>query len=259
MIGPVPTLDRDGVALYHELHGDPSSPPLVLLEGMGGETAGWRRNIPALAARFRVVAYDFRGNGRSRMPDEPVTMDTFVDDTLALMDHLGIDRAHVYGMSFGGFVAQLLALDHPERVLGLVLGATHFGGPGVLRSGARVPKGQPYRALYAPGFPEANPEHVAADLFAGAPTRQRPHARRRQAEAARSFDVSARLRDLAAPTLVIHGTADQLIPVDNGRLLAAAIPGARLCLLEGAGHVYHSERAEAADAAVIEFLGRLSP
>ena len=87
----------DGCRLYHELHGPPDAPPLVLLEGMGGDVPGWRRNIPHLAERLLVVAYDFRGNGMSDAPDQPMTMSTFVDDTVALLDHLGIERAHVYG------------------------------------------------------------------------------------------------------------------------------------------------------------------
>jgi pimeloyl-ACP methyl ester carboxylesterase len=227
---------------------------LALLEGLGGNIAGWRRNLPRLSGRFRVIAQDFRGNGRSEMPDRPVSMATFGQDTVALLDLLGIERAHLFGVSFGGFVAQLLALEHADRVGRLVLGATHSGGPEVVRSTARVPKGKPFRALYAPGFPDVHPRHVAEDLIAGAPTRQAAHARRRMGQAAAGFDVSGRLHELAAPTLVIHGTEDQIIPVENGVRLAASIPGARLHLVEGAGHVFHSERAEESDRAVIEFL-----
>jgi len=253
----MPTFDHDGVRLYYELHGDPTLEPLVLLEGMGGEIRGWRRNLPRLSERFRVLAYDFRGNGRSDRPDVPTAMDSYVGDTLALMDVLEIDRAHVYGQSFGGMVAQVLALDHPERVLGLVLGCTH-GGRHVVRLEGTVPKGRPFMALYAPGFVEANREHVAEDLMAGARTRQPAHARRRQREAILGFDVYDRLPGLRAPTLVLHGTADRLLSPENGRRLAERIPNARLHLIEGAGHVYHSERAEEADRAVIEFLSRVS-
>ncbi len=253
----MPYLDRGGVRLYHEVHGRPDARPLILLEGMGGDIPGWRRNLPRLSDAFRVIAHDFRGNGRSPMPDEPATMATFVDDTLALMDMLGIQRGFLYGQSFGGFVAQVLALDHPHRVLGLVLGATHFGGPKVVRPATKVPKGQPYRALYAPGFPAAHPQHVTEDLFAGAPTRQLPDARRRQGEAAAGFDVHDRLPELSVPVLVVHGTADQMVPVANARALAERIPGAQLHLFEGAGHVYHSERAEESDRVVLEFLSRI--
>ena len=91
----MPVLTRpDGVRLYHELHGNEQAPPVILLEGMGGDIPGWRRNIPVLARELRVIAYDFRGNGNSDEPSGPVTMATFVDDTLGLLDSLGIDRAH---------------------------------------------------------------------------------------------------------------------------------------------------------------------
>lgn len=247
----------DGCRLYHEVHGDSAAEPLLLLEGLGGDTPGWRRSIPRLARRLRVVAYDFRGNGRSDAPDEPVTMATFVDDTLGLLDHLGIGAAHVYGQSFGGMVAQELALTSPERCRSLILAATHPGGPHAVRAPAtRVPKDRPWLALYAPGFAERHPEHVAEDLGAGIP--QAPHAGRRQWEAMQGWSAYHRLPELRVPTLVLHGTEDRMVHPDNARLLASRIPGARLVLLEGAGHVYHSEQPEAADAAVLEFVERLA-
>lgn len=240
----------DGCRLYHEVHGD--GPPVVLLEGMGGDIPGWRRNIPRLAERFMVVAYDFRGNGRSDKPDETVTMATFVDDTIGLLDHLEIDAAHLYGQSFGGMVAQELGLAHPDRARSLILACTLAGGSHVVPADSRVPKDRPWMALYSPGFAEAHPEHVKEDLRAGSV--QAPHARKRQWEAIQGFDAYDRLPDLKVPVLVLHGTEDRLIHPDNARVLADRIPGARLVLLEGAGHVYHSEQPEAADRAVTEWV-----
>jgi pimeloyl-ACP methyl ester carboxylesterase len=251
-----PYLQRPGgTRLYHETHGDPNHPPLVLLEGMGGDIAGWRRNIPHLASRLFVVAHDFRGNDRSEMADEPVTMTTFVDDTVALLDALGLEAAHLYGQSFGGMVAQELALTHPGRVRSLVLGCTHPGHAHVVRSAERAPKDRPWELLYSPGFSEAHPEHVAEDLAAG--SRQQPHARRRQWEAVQGWDAHERLPEIDAPTLVIHGAEDRMVHPENARMLAERIPGARLALIEGAGHVYHSERAEEADRLVLEFVERV--
>jgi 3-oxoadipate enol-lactonase len=254
----VPVLVRpDGVRLYHELHGPHDADPLILLEGMGGDIPGWRRNIPHLARELRVIAYDFRGNGHSDEPPGPCTMATFVDDTLALLDHLGVRRAHVYGQSFGGMVAQELALGVPERVRTLILGCTDMGERTTVRAdGATAPKHEPWRALYAPGFPDHHPEHVAEDLRAGAGQPEHPVGRRRQWEAVQAFDSYDRVPQLRIPTLVLHGTEDRLIPAENGRRLASRIPSAELVLLEGAGHVYHSEQAEAADAAVLGFIRR---
>lgn len=254
----MPVLRRpDGVGLYHEVHGDPDAAPMILLEGLGGDIPGWRRNIPRLATELRLIAYDFRGNGNSDEPSGPCTMATFVEDTLALLDHLGVARSHVYGQSFGGMVAQELALTTPERVRTLVLACTDMGPSRAVRpGGATAPKEEPWRALYAPAFPDAHPEHVAEDLRIGAAQPAHPVGGRRQWEAMEGFDSYERLPALGIPTLVLHGTEDRLIPVENGRRLADRIPGAELVLLEGAGHVYHSEQPEAADTAVLDFVRR---
>jgi pimeloyl-ACP methyl ester carboxylesterase len=254
----MPFLERpDGCRLYYEIHGDRSA--LILLEGMGGDIPGWRRNIPHLSAHHGVIAYDFRGNGRSDAPDQPMTMTTFVDDTLALLDHLRAERPHVYGQSFGGMVAQEMALTHPERVRSLVLASTHAGSARAVRSAdeGKVPKDGPYLALYSPAFARDHPDHVAEDILVGSQNPQPRYAGRRQWEAIQSWDAWDRLADITAPTLVLHGSDDLLIPVDNARRLAASIPHAELAILEGAGHVYHSEQPEQADGIVLEFLRRV--
>lgn len=249
----MPFLDRpDGARLSHEVHGPSAGEPLLLLEGLGGDLAGWRRNIPHLAAELRVVAFDHRGNGRSTAPDEPMTMATFVDDALALLDHVGIDRGHLYGQSFGGMVAQELALSRPERVRSLVLACTHPGVRHAVPGRVAVPKGRPWEALYSARFLREHPDEVEADLRAGTP--QAPAMARRQWEAMQGFDAYDRLPSLRVPTLVLHGTEDRTVHPDNARVLAERIPDARLVLLEGAGHVYHAEQPEAADAAVMEFV-----
>ena len=249
----------DGCRLYFELHGDSDAEPLVLLEGMGGDIPGWRRNIPQLARELFVIAYDFRGNGQSDGPDEPMTMETFVDDTTALLDHLGIDSAHVYGQSFGAMLAQRLVLEHPDRVRTLILAATHSGSEFFVPVRTKVPKDRPYLALYSEAFAEANPEHVAEDMRIGSQQPQHPQARRRQREAMQGFDVGKRLWEIDRPTLVLHGTEDRTVAVENGYILAERIPGAELHLLEGAGHLYHSERADEADAAVLDFIRGRGP
>jgi 3-oxoadipate enol-lactonase len=256
----MPFLERpDGCRLYYELHGPDGTSTIVLLEGMGGDIPGWRRNIPHLAARHRVVAYDFRGNGRSDKPDEPMTMTTFGDDTVALLDHLGLESAHLYGQSFGGMVAMELALTHPDRVRSLELAATHAGAGRASRIGwmAHVPKDRPYLALYSERFARDHPDHVAEDVRQGGRNAQPPHARRRQWEAIQGWDAWDRIHAIGRPTLVLHGTEDRLVSVGNARRLAALIPGAKLVLLQGAGHVYHSEQPQASDGAVIEFVDQV--
>jgi pimeloyl-ACP methyl ester carboxylesterase len=256
----VPSFERpDGCRLYFEEHGPKNGRVLVLLEGMGGDIPGWRRNIPRLAERRRVVALDFRGNGRSDAPDEPMSMATLVDDTMGLLDHLGVDRAHLYGMSMGGMVAIESALTRPGRVRSLVLAATH-AGPARASAPARrrsVPKDRPYLALYSRRFAAEHPDHVAEDILVGSQQPQPASAGRRQWEAVQAWDAWDRLGDIRVPALVLHGTEDDLVDVANARRLAAAIPGAELVLLEGAGHLYHSEQPDEADRAVNEFLARV--
>jgi pimeloyl-ACP methyl ester carboxylesterase len=250
-------LDRpDGARLYYEVHGDPRHRPLVLMEGMGGDLPGWRRNVPHLAAELFVVAYDHRGNGHSAAPDAPTTMGTYVEDALALMDELGLGSGVVYGQSFGAMVAQELALTHAEHVRALVLAATHPGSRHEVRSEARVPKDRPWLQLYSPAFALAHPEHVEDDLRVGRAQPQHPEGQRRQWEALRSWDAYDRLSEIRVPTLVLHGADDLLVDPANARLLASRIPGAELVLLEGAGHLYHSEQAERADEIVLDFIRR---
>lgn len=254
----MPVLTRaDGVRLNYELHGSEDASPMILLEGMGGDIPGWRRNIPTLAGELRVIAYDFRGNGNSDEPPGPATMATFVDDTLALLNELGVERAHVYGQSFGGMVAQELALTSSNRVRTLILGCTH-GGPArsVRARDSKVPKGEAWRTMYSPGFPDRHPEHVAEDLRIGAAQPKHPAGGRRQWEAMQGFDSFDRLPSMRVPTLVLHGTEDLAVSPENAKILADRIPGAELVLLEGAGHLYHSEQAAAADAAVLDFVRR---
>lgn len=254
----MPFLTRtDGCQLYHELHGPVDAEPLLLMEGMGGDLPGWRRNIPNLAKELRVIAFDHRGNGLSDEPADPCTMATFVDDALAVLDELAIGSAHVYGQSFGGMVALELALTRAERVRTLVLACTHAGHSAAVHVDDRtVPKGEPWRSLYAPGFPDAHPDHVAEDLRVGSAAPPHPIGQRRQWEAVQSWDAVERLPSVEVPTLVLHGTEDRLVAPENARLLAERIPAAELVWLEGAGHLYHSERAAEADEIVLSFLRR---
>jgi pimeloyl-ACP methyl ester carboxylesterase len=188
------------------------------------------------------------------MPDEAVAMDVFVADAVAMIDAIGAERAHLYGQSFGGMVAIETALTNPDRVRSLVLACTNAGPARASHSEARAAKSRPYELLYSVRFAREHPDHVAEDLRVGSETPQQPHARRRQWEAIQSWDAWDRIVAIACPTLIVHGTDDRLVPVENARRMAAGIPGAKLVLLEGAGHLYHSEQPEAADTAVLDFL-----
>jgi 3-oxoadipate enol-lactonase len=251
----MPVLDRpDGARLYHEIHGEAGRPTVVLMEGYGGDIPGWGSTIEHLSKEFHVLAHDFRGSGRSLGPDATATLSTFVDDTLAIMDQVGIDRAHVYGQSFGGMVAQELALAQSDRVRSLVLGATHCGGPKRRLGRIRVPKDRPYLALFSEGFALEHPERVEAHRELVARSPQTLEAARPQYQAMQAFDVCDRLAGLRLPVLILHGSEDRLVPSANAHLLAERIPGARVVLLPGAGHLYHWEQPEEADRVVEAFV-----
>src|SRR5436190_22870640 len=120
----MPTIDRDGVAIYHEERGERGD-PLLLVMGLGVDAHGWEFQVPALAARHRVILVDNRGVGRSGKPRGPYTTAMMAEDARAVLDGLGVARAHVVGLSMGGMIAQELALAHPDRVGALVLAATY--------------------------------------------------------------------------------------------------------------------------------------
>lgn len=262
----------NGVELYYERLG--SGSPLLFLNGTGGDL----RQKPslwdgALARAFEVLAYDQRGLGQSAKPDRPYTMQDYADDAAGLLDHVGWPRAKVLGVSFGGMVAQELALRHPERVERLVLACTSSGGGGgdsyplhelqdldptaywsqVLRIGDRRWE------LRAPGRDpdrfEKIVEMVRSRQQALEAERQSESAKigaRRQIEARRRHDTWERLPGIRCPTLVCGGRFDGIAPPENLERLAYRIPGARLELFEG-GHLFLLED-RCAFPALIDFL-----
>lgn len=244
-------------------------PAVLLINGLGCNAAEWGQAFPAALARdFRVVLMDNRGIGASKSLVAKWSMEDMANDALAVLDAVGVARAHVVGTSMGGMIAQTIALEHPERVERLVLLCTHAGGPKV------VPPTSAAAALFAPApgmtaadlmrrtlrtitsprFVEAHPdmiEHMVS-LRMKTPTPGRVFIA--QLEALLASDRAERVAKIACPTLVLHGVDDALIPPDNGRFLAAHIPGAKLCLLEGVGHMPYVEKPEETAEAVLAFL-----
>jgi 3-oxoadipate enol-lactonase len=267
------TTRRDDVELHYEL--EPAADgrdatPVLLVMGLGVSATGWWRTIPALAGERPVVSFDNRGVGRSSRPPGPYSTPEMADDAIAVLDAAEVERAHVYGISLGGMIAQEIALRHPDRVAGLVLGATIPGGErsvmpdeatlGFFRRRAEMPAFEavwasvPYS--YGPETRRRHAQRIADDLEQRLryPVEPEPYAA--QLAASLGHDASGRLGELAAPTLVVHGEADALIPPENARLLAAAIPGARLELWLGAGHIYPTDEPEA-DRSVARFLAEV--
>ncbi len=244
-------------------------PPLLLIMGMSGNVVHWTEPfLQGLAERFDVIAFDHRGVGWSDRVSDPFSIADLADDAVAVLDGLGIERAHVMGISMGGMVAQELALTHPDRVDRLVLGCTYSGGEGsaladpeAFRPLAEAMAARDADAAMRAGF-ELNLSTTHAQV-AGAFEefdrigRTKPAATpviMLQLQAIQAHDTSGRLPSLDVPTLVVHGTEDRMLGVDNGRMIARLIPGARLEELEGAGHLFWWEQNERTLALLDEFL-----
>jgi len=255
----VPTAGDAGVELYWERRG--RGEPLLLIQGMSGTHLTWGEPfLSRLEADFECVVFDNRGIGNSADVAEPFTIADLAGDALAVMDAAGFESAHVLGISMGGMTAQELALAAPERLRSLTLGCTYPGGEGssladpadaqaLLEALASGNLDTVFRAMYeinlSPGFRAEEANYADFTAMAGAlPARQRTV--QLQLQAVVGHDAQSRLAEIAAPTLVIHGTDDKMIPVANGELIAALIPGARLELLEGVGHMFWWERPERA-------------
>ena len=217
--------------------------PILLVQGLGGDVVHWGEAfLGRLERTFTVTAYDHRGIGRSPRLDPAgptFSIPDLADDAVALLDHLGIDTTHVLGLSMGGMVAQELALRHAERLRTLTLAATFAGGESALRTyppmvqalaGPLLRGGGPSMALAGMVATQARQLGVARDEAT-------LHAILGQLGAIGAHDTLDRLGQIAVPTLVLHGERDPAVPVANARILADAIPGARLEVLPGAGHI----------------------
>ena len=249
--------------MYHEVHG--KGPRLLYIGGTGGDLRDTPMRAHPLTRHFTVLAYDQRGLGRTTKPDQPYTMEDYADDAAGLLDAVGWDRAHVVGVSFGGMVAQHLAVRHAERVDRLVLACTSSGGDGGssadLLALSRLPDAK--RATtslglmdtrFRPGGPLPPGLEPVIEQFAQRPQLSGADAMgaRRQLEARAHHDVWDALPKIAAPTLVIGGSHDGIAPPDNLRAIASRIPDARLELCDG-GHLFMLQDPEAWPL-MIEFL-----
>ena len=244
-----------GMDICFESFGDVDAPTILLMHGLGSQMLLWEEGFcEGLAATgFRVVRYDHRDSGLSTMLDcgASYTLSDMADDAVGLLDHLGVDRAHIVGFSLGGMIAQTFAIEHPDRAHSLVSMGSNTGNPDFGR-----PTGEVFVALVAPA-PDDPAERAAKDLvdrrlWASPEWHDDDHALATFARYAarsvqppgafdRQFAAGAGNREealgvLGVPTRVVHGTADTLLPMSGGERTAAIVPGADLVLIEGWGH-----------------------
>jgi 3-oxoadipate enol-lactonase len=262
----IPARTADGIILAATAHGQ--GPPLLMIPGLGASRSVYAPVIPLLAERHRVVVFDPRGVGDSEISDGPYTMAQLAEDAACVLDAAGEDSAAVFGASMGGMVAQQLAIDHPHRVAKLVLACTGPGTPhavpaereatrALLGKGAKTPE-EAYRiactVLYSHAFQESHPDFVEKQVRDRGRRPVRARAFSAQYEAVRHHDTWDRLPELRMPVLVLHGSEDYVMPPGNGEVLAQRIPGARLVLLDGLGHLFFHEDPERAAGVVLDFL-----
>ena len=250
--------------LYTEEHGD--GHPLLLLTGLGYASWCWQRQLPEWSRSFRCIAVDNRGSGRSPKPPGPTSIEEMADDAAEMLDGR---RAHVCGHSMGGYLAQTLALRHPELVERVVLVATATGGPDVVPTppatreawleNAERPPAEFARATmplsFRPRWTDEHPDEFEALLRDRLEFPTPTESWRAQYDACIEWmSRRAPLEELTAPTLVLHGDADRIVAYENGRALAARLPSGRFETFDGAGHLLFIEEPQRFNAMVTSFL-----
>ncbi len=263
----MPFAESGGTKIYWDEAGQ--GDPVLMIMGLGWASNMWHRTRPVLASRFRTIAFDNRGAGRSEVPDGPYCIAMLASDAAAVLDAAGITSAHLVGASMGGMIVQEFALQYPARVRSLVLACTAPGGPEAHHPGPEVmdvlfrtglsPE-ERARAIvpfiYDTGTPR---ERVDEDLAVLSQLYPNPQGFMAQLQGILAWEAFSRLHQIAAPTLVIHGVNDRLVPAPNADLIAERIPAARLVKVPDASHIFFTDQPERAHHAISEFLAAQTP
>ena len=261
----------NGVNIDYDVCGQ--GEPLVLIQGLGGARSGWIFQTRAFSKYYRVITLDNRGVGKSDKTSQHYTVRTMADDTRALLDYLGVDKAHVLGVSLGGMIAQEMAINYPDRVRKLILASTfaeigHANGSAVENMG----HGSAFTEADIKDLRSVDMRRIMSEVIRLSFNRRlfkmflvpltKIYLRFRevqaisgQVEAAMAHSTLDRLHQIKAPTLVIAGTGDRLIPFRSSEVLAERIPGARLVRVEGGSHAFFMEMRGRFNKEVLDFLG----
>ena len=258
---------NEGVDLWYDVEGPPDGETVVFVEGLGYGRWMWRFQRRGLD-RHRTVVWDNRGTGNSDVPEGPYSMVSMARDLDTILDEVDVDEAHLVGASMGGMIAMQYALEY-DRVASLTLLCTTPGGP----ESVPVPEEtaqqmfdvpdelderEAIRQKMAPamsdGFRSTNDSLIEQIVDWRLETDAPEKARVWQAAAVESFDVSDRLDDIDVPTLVVHGTADRVVPFENGELLAEGIPNVEFVAVDGGSHLFFIEDPETVTRHLEEFL-----
>jgi 3-oxoadipate enol-lactonase len=260
----------DGVRLHYEAFGRRNLPAVLMIQGLGADKHGWDMQRFALARNYRVIAFDNRGAGRSDKPFGPYSIEQMADDAVAVLDHAGVESAHVVGASMGGAISQLMCLRHPTRVLSLTLACTACRNQPWRREllerwmqtaqerGMGAMTNEAARWVMAPrSFRRLVPTFGWLGPFAmGRPAHS--FVAQIRAILAASDELAEQLDNVHVPTLVIVGNQDILTPRGDSEEIAERIPGAELVVISGAAHGFMVEHASTFNKIVNEFLRRVS-
>jgi pimeloyl-ACP methyl ester carboxylesterase len=262
----MPKIHIGDIELYYEIHGD--GEPLVLIPGFRTGLWLWFKQVEVFAQRFRAIVFDPRGIGESDKPDVPMTIKTLADDLAALLSALNIENAHILGVSFGGFVAQEFAINYPQMTRSLILCCTSFGGPrhllpslATLQAMSEVAglntderTRRNFQQAFSPKFVSERSVDLEQAIGLRLQHAVSDQTHFAQLQAAATFDAEARVSRIKAPTLVLTGDEDTLLPSANSHNLVAAIPLAQLKIIEGGSHMFFIEQPEIFNQTVIEFI-----
>ncbi len=256
----------NGIQIYYEEYGQGF--PLLLIQGLGYPSGMWFLQISEFSRHFRTIIFDNRGVGKTDRPNDEYTVALMASDAAELLRALGVSRAHVAGVSLGGYIAQDLALSQPELVDHLVLLATSCGGPQYLEltkslweevaALASLPPAEIFRRGMAlavtQNFFTQHPEWIDRSVAIRMENIQPFYALKRQSDAAMDFDSRQRAQMIRQPTLILAGSQDRVMPLTLTRELAGKIPGARLNISPEAGHLLFLEKAEEVNRLILKFL-----
>lgn len=269
----MPVVNGNGINIYYEIRGEGT--PLLLINGWGGNLDSWSDEmVSLLSERHRVITMDNRGTGRTDKPDIPYTMDMMAADSKAVLDSLGVEKAHVMGFSMGGAITQTFGVNYPDSVLSLVICGASAGRENSVSSDPKIQMDLALIAnptpvmterdvtvkllylLYSKEYVEENLEELVLDeTYSDYPTPS--FALMNQSHAISTLNAYPYLPELKVPVLVITGNEDVLVPPENSEIIASRIPGSELVMIPGCGHGFLKQKTEESVGHILRFLEKV--
>jgi pimeloyl-ACP methyl ester carboxylesterase len=255
----MPKAEVNGININYKIEGE--GEPLVMIMGFGANQRGWVFQVPFFRKYYRVITFDNRGVGKSDKPRGPYSIKIMAEDTIELMNYLGIEKAHIIGVSMGGMIAQELAINYPKRVMRLVLGCTYASRQGAsadtkeVAEVAQLPSPRMFAALVSLSL--NNPLYklisglIVRIAYMSTSTKTGLKGQREACNRHNSLD---RLPLIKAPTLVIVGTKDRIIKTSSSEMIASKIPNAKLVTVKGGSHTFYLEMRTKFNEEVLKFL-----